>query len=385
MIEWNPWVVTNLVTALVSLAMAGIVFAAGPGRNLNRWLAATFLCEGLTLGPLWAVYSAEGFRLAYAMQVTLVITFVAMQFAYLGFLAHALDLPWLRPLRRPWYAWLSVIAWAAVVIFLVARTEAWVGPPIEVPYADYEFELRPAFAVAFFTYGLLGLCAFAFCLLAMRRTRRGTTARRHAKTIALAVGIRDCVAMMSLFIMPAVAQGIEEDLSRLDYQLFIFFNVAGFSLAILAACLVTARGILKSQLYDIDLKIKKGAVRGVVGTLVIGVVLVVGQLIQNATTDTLGVVGGAIAAGLLLLAIRPLEKAATRVADAAAPRVQATPDYISVRKSEVYKAALEGAMQDGTMTDRERNVLTRLQLELGIANAEARSLEHQMARVMGVA
>ena len=50
----------------------------------------------------------------------------------------------------------------------------------------------------------------------------------------------------------------------------------------------------------------------------------------------------------------------------------------------MFCAALEGGLSDGTITDKERATLTRLQLELGIANTEARALEAQVRAAMGL-
>lgn len=46
-----------------------------------------------------------------------------------------------------------------------------------------------------------------------------------------------------------------------------------------------------------------------------------------------------------------------------------------VRKRDVYVAALEGALVDGVVSERERDMLARLQDQLGLTATEARELE----------
>jgi len=68
-----------------------------------------------------------------------------------------------------------------------------------------------------------------------------------------------------------------------------------------------------------------------------------------------------------------------RVADTAMPSVRETSDYVAFRKMEVYKAALEGAMEDGAVSAKEREVLRRLRESLGITDADASALERDLS------
>lgn len=136
-----------------------------------------------------------------------------------------------------------------------------------------------------------------------------------------------------------------------------------------------AYGVLRHQLFDIDLKLKFALHRGTVGAVFFAVFLIVSQLVQNLTTAAFGVVAGAVAAGLLLFILRPLERMATRVVDRAMPNTHDTPGYAQFRKMEVYKATVESFLVDGRITERERVVLSRLASKLGIAATDALSLE----------
>jgi hypothetical protein len=100
----------------------------------------------------------------------------------------------------------------------------------------------------------------------------------------------------------------------------------------------------------------------------------VSQLIQNVADQTLGYVFGAIAAGLLLLALHPLQRAAERIANAAMPNVNDTPAYVAFRKLEVYKTAVQSAAEGG-ITPKDRRTLDALRQRLGIDEADATSIE----------
>lgn len=59
---------------------------------------------------------------------------------------------------------------------------------------------------------------------------------------------------------------------------------------------------------------------------------------------------------------------------------------VPVRKREVVPAAVEGALQDGVVTERERDLLVRLEDQLGLSGTQARDIERQtVAGVKGVA
>lgn len=60
--------------------------------------------------------------------------------------------------------------------------------------------------------------------------------------------------------------------------------------------------------------------------------------------------------------------------------VQNTPEYLDVRRLEVYRAALEGAFEDGLITDKERSILDHLRDSLGIPQVEAVALEKELSQ-----
>ncbi len=74
----------------------------------------------------------------------------------------------------------------------------------------------------------------------------------------------------------------------------------------------------------------------------------------------------------------PLQRLAERVASAAMPNTENTPEYAAHRKMQVYEAAVAEALPDGNISDRERALLNRLRDSLGISAADADALEREL-------
>ncbi len=60
-------------------------------------------------------------------------------------------------------------------------------------------------------------------------------------------------------------------------------------------------------------------------------------------------------------------------------RVKDTAEYREGRRQEVYRAAFEGAVIDGTLTDREKEILSHVRRKLGISPELASQLEVEVA------
>jgi uncharacterized membrane protein YebE (DUF533 family) len=143
---------------------------------------------------------------------------------------------------------------------------------------------------------------------------------------------------------------------------------------------LVAYALLKYQLFDIDVKVKWTIKRGTIAAAFLFVFIVVAQLGQNFLSTEYGWAAGGLAAGALLFVLAPLQRVAERVADTAMPGVSTSSEYLSYRKLEVYKATIEGAMEDGAITEKERAMLGRLREKLGISTQDAAALEAEFIR-----
>jgi hypothetical protein len=138
-----------------------------------------------------------------------------------------------------------------------------------------------------------------------------------------------------------------------------------------------AFAILRHQLLGIDVKVKWTIRRGTLAGMFLAVFFVVGQLVQNLLSKELDLIAGAVAAGLMLFALSPLQKVAERVADAAMPGVKAVGEMNLEERVRVYREAVRGAWADGILTHDERDMLDRLCASLGVHDSDARRIERE--------
>lgn len=155
-----------------------------------------------------------------------------------------------------------------------------------------------------------------------------------------------------------------------------FFGASGIMRIV--AALVIAYGILKHHVFGIDLKLKWTLGRGAVLAAFGAVFFVADQATQYFVAESYGVAAGFGAALLLILALRPLERRARRLADRVFPGVEPTQTYYDARKLVVYRAAAVAAAKDGMVTAREREMLDALVRELEIPAAEAQSVDREV-------
>ena len=94
----------------------------------------------------------------------------------------------------------------------------------------------------------------------------------------------------------------------------------------------------------------------------------------------LGTVAGLIAAAVLMFFLAPLQRLSERVAAAAMPNTENTPEYTAFRKMQVYESALAEALQEGGISHKERTLLTHLRDSLGISPADAKAIEAELTQ-----
>ena len=73
-----------------------------------------------------------------------------------------------------------------------------------------------------------------------------------------------------------------------------------------------------------------------------------------------------------------MQRLALRMTNGLMRSVQNTPEYLEVRRLVVYRAAVEGVVEDGIITDKERRILDHLRNDLGISPGEAVALEKEL-------
>jgi hypothetical protein len=347
-------------TAIASVlsAAAGLVFALLVYRA-DRRLAALLGTEALVMGIL-AYTALRGVQYEGSWPVIVSTALVLDAAAHLVFLA-TLDTPIGRALRsRSGQAGVALLS-AAIVAFVTLRHLGLTPALPGFPNTD---------APAWLFLGLASLFAVVASLDAWRRTARGTPAHRRVTWFAIAFGARG-----ALFGVGILAWGATDALGLLQARA-VAEATAAFAPAVMVTLL--AYGILSTQLFDIDLRIKAGISRSTVATLCLVAILAAAKVAEFYLNKTYGFVAGGVAAGAMLVLVPRLNKLGDKVANAAMPSVQPTSDYVAFKKLEVYRAAVEAAHETGGLGEKDRAALDRLGDKLGLKEADARAVERDV-------
>lgn len=218
---------------------------------------------------------------------------------------------------------------------------------------------------------------FVFALVASIdawRTAEGITKSR-AGTFAIAFGVRDvCWSIAYGWATLVLWQGtyaiVDANATTTPYLVY--------ALGTLLAVPLIAYGILKTQLFDIDLKIQWTIRQSTVAAAFVAVFYVVTEGADRLFESEFGTWLGLVASALLIFVISPLQRMADRVSRAVMPNTTDTPEYAVYKKLQVYEAALADALPGG-ISGKERALLNHLRDSLGIAPADADALERDLS------
>lgn len=358
---WTAPGVVGAVAFIVAFAAALWVYFARPQREQNRILALTLAGEAIYMGGLGFTSLTDDARDAAAFYAVNSLGGAFVPPAFL-LLLSTLDWPAARFLRLRGVR-LALIGAAVLLpasIFLVPESYVLgVRTGRLAPWVGVDGPLNIVLTLAAMVVFALSLIA---SLWALRRAPEGTVARQHARAYLVAFGTRDTIYVAAIVggaLVPALT----------DLTLLVVPAASILFVALLAI------GILRTQLFDLDLRLKWGLRRGSLAAVYLAAFFVVAELVQALATVWLGYLMGAIAAGLLLFALAPLQRFAERLSDTAFPDVRPSEAYFTYRKLEVYRAAVEGAAPPADRTPREREMLERLRAKLGVRPEDAMAIE----------
>jgi hypothetical protein len=141
-----------------------------------------------------------------------------------------------------------------------------------------------------------------------------------------------------------------------------------------------AYGILRTQLFDIDLRIRWTIKQSTVAAVFVAIFYLVSEGADRLLASEFGNIAGLIASALVVFFLVPLQRFAEGVANVAMPNTENTPEYAMYRKFQVYEAALTEALPDGNISERERELLNRLRDSLGISTSDADAIELELQK-----
>ncbi len=366
------WPAPAALLLLFAWSAAVVVFRTAPHREVNRSLAVVLVLDGMAIG-----FSAgwnqlvESPGLSHAIVVIGTMAVAAVPYQYLTFLASAFDVPLVRPFRRTGARIVLGILSVGGAAVVLARPQWFVTELYRVEWGTWNFQYRSGGLFLTRLQVLAALYGLVAAVWASVRTQPGTVARGRALLVASAFGVRDAFVATILFLYPVVRP--------ITFWGDFIYNPAQGAIYLLYVCLL-AYGILRSQIFDIELKVKFALTQSAAGALLAGSFFVLSEAIE-ALLAVEGLVPGLIAAGLVVLGLRPAYRLVRGGVERLMPGVEWSSAYIATRRAEIYRAALEGAAEDGGVTSTERAILERLREQLGLEDAVARLLETEVTAV----
>lgn len=362
--EISPIGILGLAAVAMCWSLAAWLYRVGTPGSVARRLSLLLFVEGVTLGStgyidlfLGPATRAHALFPQWLRIEELVHTLgdCTMLVLYPLFLSAALQTPLMRPFESARVRQL-IMAIAGVLFVAVL----W-GPMKIAATALY-----------------LALSAlFGFALVASVHAWRTASgpAKARARSFAIAFGIRDvCWGFAYLSAIGMLWSGtyllVDPDASGLPYIVY--------ALGTLLAVPLIAYGILKTQLFDIDLRIRWTIKQSTLAASFVAIVYVVTEGADRVLAEELGNVVGLLVSALVVFFLAPLQRFAERVAATAMPNTSNTTEYVTFRKLQVYEGALQEALQGGGISDKERALLNRLRDSLGITAADAEALERDL-------
>ena len=359
------WIGIAAIAACWGFAV--VLYRVGPAGSVARKLSLLLVVEGFTLVtagfPEMAVGIASDEWYA-AHPLFDLIGFIAhttgdalMLALYPPFLAAALQTPLTRPFaRKP--VRLAVYGYSALLIPAVVLSPLEIGATL--------------------LYGSLSLL-FAFALVAaINAWHLAQDANRaRARSFAIAFGLRDiCWGVVYAWAIHMVWTGEYMSVSA-EYLLE---NKLIYALGTLFAIPLIAYGILRSHLFDIDLRVQWTLKQSTLAAIIVTFIFLISEGADRFLSAELGGWVGLLAAAVVVFFLAPLQRLAENFAAAAMPNTRNTPEYAAFRKMQVYEEAVAEAWYEGGISDRERSLLNRLRDSLGISDTDASTIESEIER-----
>jgi hypothetical protein len=363
MFQIHPVGILALVALVMCLSLAIVLFRVGTAGNVARMLALLLVVEGVTLIStgfidlfLTQAATASSWYPAWLRAEEIVHTLgdCAMLALYPPFLAAALKTDLTRPFAGKHMR--IALAIASVALFFAVM-------------------LSPLKFGATLLYILLTLF-FGFALVASIQAWQiaSGAARSRARAFALAFGFRDvCWGIVYGTAIWMIWSGqyavVDSDASTPIYLVYIFGT--------LFAVPLIAYGILRTHLFDIDLRIRWTIKQSTLAAAIVAIMFALSEGADRLLSAQLGNYAGLLAAALVVFFLAPLQNFAERIATVAMPNTKNTPEYAAFRKMQVYEAAIEEALVGG-ISQKERALLIRLRDSLGISSVDAEAMESEL-------
>ncbi len=352
--------------SIVAWSFALYVYVVAPGTKASRFLIAMLITDGIAVvssyqNPVFVnewlgLQNIPWNRIHQASDWALVAI-------YLPFIGMTLGSSLVAPLkgRKTRTAILAVGGVATVSMFIL-------------PLVALE-ALRTAFYIVISVVLAWGfVAAIHSWAIATNEARRA-----RARAFTLAFGVRDVLWTVAFAINAAFQYGY------LSFSTFWAYSPRGYAIAVIIYVPLVAYGMLRTQLFDIDLRVKRTLRRSTIAAAFVAAFFLVSELAALYLSSQLGNLLGLLCTAALIFFLDPIQRAAEGLSNAAMPRTQATPEYEAYRKLQVYELTVQAVLEEGGISARQRRVLDSLIRSLGIDEQVAQQLENDVRESLPLA
>ena len=357
----------GIPAAILAWGFALYVFIVAPPTRGARFLVGMLFVDGLAVitsynNLLYLNPMLESVGLPGVPGVTHQVSDWALVAVYLPFVGMTLSSPLAEPLKHPFVSRLILyggLGFALLIVFLPQ-------------------DVRDLFNVPFYIVICIALTWGFIAALHTWYIATSEAERERARAFTLAFGARDVMwtytfGYFSLGYLGWVGPGIDEMMVNPDsYSKLLPLS---YQLAVILYVPLVAYGVLRVQLFDIDLRIKRTLKRGTVAAAFVATFFVISEFAGNFLSSRFGTVLGVLGTGALVFFLDPIQRAAEKLSDAAMPKTVNTPEYESFRKLQVYDSAIRAALEDGHISERQRRVLNSMIESMGIDRDVAQRME----------
>jgi hypothetical protein len=358
---WLEWVFlgTGAIAVLFGLSLAAYILWALPARRINRLLAVFVAAESIFVGIIAMI--AGGSVLSFDMPLDVLVSIailpmVLLPWLLLQIIAVSIDGPLVAPLRRP-----------------LARALLWIvggGLTLAVFLQDvfeYEYTIIDLDAYLYFI-GLVSLYALTAAIVAFLEAPKESFARRRAQAFVVAFSVHD------LLWFSILSGGQLATILEWQPGFFLMGFLPTASILFVGLLVVS---LVRFQLFENDVALRLGVARGTVGVLFLGAVFIAISIADRYLEERFNWIAGGLAAGMMLLALHPLQRLAERFSNVAVPDARHVKDLRHDERRELYVEQMRIAWEDGSLSVKERRILESARQRLGISGEEAARLESE--------
>ena len=354
----------GIPAALLAWSFALYVFIVAPRTRSAQFLVALLIVDGLAVVSSYQNWAYVDRLLGWSgvpWDEIHQASDWALIAIYLPFLGMTLDSPLVAPLKVK-----------SVRIFVLV-----VGLAMALSMFFLPDSARESFRVPFYIV-ICVVLAWGFAAAVHSWYIATNPAKRErARAFTLAFGVRDIMWTFSFALNAAYFYGYigSGQYPLPDANILRILIPFPYEAAVIIYVPLVAYGVLRVQLFDIDLRIKRTLQRSTIAGAFVAAFFIVSEFAGLYLSDRLGAALGILATGALIFLLEPIQGAAERFSDAAMPNTRKTPEYENFRKLQVYESAVQAALEDGHISDRQRRVLDSMIRSMGIDGRVAAKLE----------